>query len=35
MHIEAIIQVLAQAVNKCFQFSNNIMLLKTVVPSSY
>ena len=30
-HIEAIKEVLAQAMNKYFQFSNNIMLLKTVV----
>ena len=35
MYIEAIKEVLAQAMNKYFQFSNNIMLLKTVVPLSY
>ena len=35
MHIETIKEVLAQAMNKYFQFSNNIMLLKTVVPLSY
>ena len=34
MHIEAIKEVLAQTMNKYFQFSNNTMLLKTVVPLS-
>ena len=34
MIIEAIIEVLAWAMNKYFQFSNNTMLLKTVVPLS-
>ena len=35
MDIEAIKEVLARAMNKHFQFSNNIMLLKTFVPLSY
>ena len=34
MHTEAIKEALAQAINKYFQFSND-MLLKTVVPLSY
>ena len=35
MHIEAIKEALVRAMNKYFQFSNNMMLLKTVVPLSY
>ena len=35
MHIEAIKEVLARAMNKYFQFSNNVMLLKTFIPLSY
>ena len=35
MHIEAIKEVLVQATNKYFQFSNNVMSLKTFVPLSY
>ena len=35
MHIKAIKEVLAQAMNKYFQVSNIIMLLKTVVPLNY
>ena len=34
-HIEAIKEVLAWAMNKHFRFSNNIVLLKTVVLLSY
>ena len=35
-HIDIIKEVLAWAINKHFQFSNNnVMLLKTVVPLSY
>ena len=34
MHIKVIKEVLAQAMNKHFQYSNNIML-KTFVPLSY
>ena len=30
MHIEVIKEVLAWAMNKYFQFSNNIVLLKTI-----
>ena len=32
MYIEEIEEMLARTMNKNFQFSNNIMLLKTVVP---
>ena len=32
MHIVAIKEVLARAMNKTFQFSNNIMFLKAAVP---
>ena len=35
MHTEAIKEVLAWATTKHFQFSNNIMLLKTVLTLSY
>ena len=35
MHIKAIEEVLARAMNKHFQFSNYIMLLKTVIPLCY
>ena len=31
MHIEEIKEVLAQAMNKHFKFSNNVKLLKTVL----
>ena len=34
-HIEVIKEVLQRAINEHFQYSNNIMLLKTVVPLSY
>ena len=35
VQIEAIKEVLAWAMKKYFQFSNNTMLLKTIVPLSY
>ena len=35
IYIEAFKEVLARVMNRYFQFSNNIMLLKTVVPLSY
>ena len=35
MHIEAIKEVLAQTMNKYFQFSNIIILFKTVVTLNY
>ena len=35
MHIEAIKEVLARSMNTYFQFSNNVVLLKTLVPLSY
>ena len=34
-HIEAIKEVLTQAMNKYFHFNNNVMLLKIFVPLSY